>query len=151
MVRYKAKSAYCRLLAPCIVEHAGLVLKGYEKDWFPGGLTQPMWDALGPENFVRSLTQSGTNVIAKAVVGYCDGRKVKIFSGETTGTLVSPPRGTRNFYWDPIFCPDENCQLTYSEIIDKKGIQEKIKVSQSAQAMKKFLRDIFSDPPDLFR
>src|SRR5580704_851523 len=46
MVRHKAISAYRGLLTPCIVEHAGLILKEHESKGFPGGLTQPMWDAL---------------------------------------------------------------------------------------------------------
>ena len=44
MVRSKAKAAYRAVKVPCIVEHAGLILEGYEKNSFPGGLTQPMWD-----------------------------------------------------------------------------------------------------------
>src|SRR5690349_20726102 len=45
MVRKKVESAYQRVQVPCVVEHAGLILEGYENKSFPGGLTQPMWDA----------------------------------------------------------------------------------------------------------
>jgi len=55
MVQTKSASAYRAALVPCIVEHAGLILKGYESQSFPGGLTQPMWDALGAENFCTKL------------------------------------------------------------------------------------------------
>src|SRR5215211_298872 len=53
MVRKKAISAYRATLVPCIVEHAGLILDGYERASYPGGLTQPMWDALGAEKFIQ--------------------------------------------------------------------------------------------------
>src|SRR5688500_12066721 len=46
MVKYKARSAYRHIMAPCIVEHAGLILERFESESYPGGLTQPMWDAL---------------------------------------------------------------------------------------------------------
>src|SRR5262249_33421341 len=56
MVRHKVESAYRAVRVPCIVEHAGLILQGYEAASYPGGLTQPMWDALGPERFVQCCT-----------------------------------------------------------------------------------------------
>ena len=55
MVRHKVRSAYSRLLAPCIVEHAGLVFDAHAPTGFPGGLTQPMWDALTVDEFIKRL------------------------------------------------------------------------------------------------
>lgn len=60
MVRHKAFSAYQQARVPCIVEHAGLVLEGHEGNSYPGGLTQPMWDALGAEAFLRSVRPLST-------------------------------------------------------------------------------------------
>src|SRR4051812_1178329 len=51
MVKFKVASAYRQIQVPCIVEHAGLILEGFEDKSFPGGLTQPMWDSLAPEQF----------------------------------------------------------------------------------------------------
>src|SRR5689334_2929103 len=53
MVRHKARSAYRDLLFPCIVEHAGLILDAYKSKGYPGGLTQPMWDALEADDFLK--------------------------------------------------------------------------------------------------
>jgi Ham1 family len=36
MVRHKARSAYRHIMAPCIVEHAGLVLERFEGESYPG-------------------------------------------------------------------------------------------------------------------
>lgn len=118
MVRHKAKSAYSQLLVPCIVEHAGLIFSEHKSENYPGGLTQPMWDALGPEKFLTEATAKGRKAIARAVIGYCDGAQVLVFSGETEGIIADRPRGNRQFYWDTIFCPDGGCGLTYAELCD---------------------------------
>jgi XTP/dITP diphosphohydrolase len=139
MVRHKARSAYRDLLFPCIVEHAGLILDGHAAEGYPGGLTQPMWDALSPEEFLKMISSAGDGATAQAVVGYCDGMSVRTFVGETHGRIASTPRGDRKFYWDPIFCPDDGDGLTYAEITDKPdGLKEKLAISQSARAVAKF-------------
>src|SRR5215208_6017622 len=116
MVRHKVRSAYSQIMAPCIVEHAGLILNGFEEASYPGGLTQPMWDALGAERFVNSVEWAGKGAIARAVVGYCDGLRIGTFVGETVGTLAPAPRGERHFYCDTVFCPADGDGRTYAEI-----------------------------------
>jgi inosine/xanthosine triphosphate pyrophosphatase family protein len=103
MVRFKVESAYRSVRVPCIVEHAGLLLEGYEAKSFPGGLTQPMWDALGADLFVASCSPLTTRATARAVIGYCDGMNIETFVGETKGSLSKIPKGSRAFYWDTIF------------------------------------------------
>ena len=141
MVRHKAVSAYRGLLMPCMVEHAGLILKEHQRTGFPGGLTQPTWDALGAEGFLRRTRSAGEHAIARAVFGYCDGMSVSTFVGETEGLIASEPRGSRHFYWDTIFCPLEFQNKTYAEISDdpSRGIREKMKVSQSFKALRTLL------------
>lgn len=138
MVHAKAISAYQSTRVPCVVEHAGVILKDYEAEHYPGGLTQPMWDALGAEKFVATCAALGGSVTARAVVGYCDGASVKTFSGETSGSLKSTPAGTRAFYWDTVFCPDGFGEKSYAEIADG-DLSEKMKVSQSFKAFRKLV------------
>jgi hypothetical protein len=90
MVRFKVESAYRSVRVPCIVEHAGLVLEGYEMKSFPGGLTQPMWDALDAARFVASCSTLSTRAIARAVIGYCDGMNIKTFVGARTQSAMEP-------------------------------------------------------------
>src|SRR5687768_1536881 len=52
MVRAEVKSAYERIRVPCIVEHAGIIFDEYQGRSYPGGLTKPMWNALGSD-FIR--------------------------------------------------------------------------------------------------
>ncbi len=149
MVREKAISAYKATLVPCVVEHAGLVLDGYEEASYPGGLTQPMWDALGAEKFVASCSVLSQQAVARAVIGYCDGAELRTFVGETHGTLRASPAGTRDFYWDPIFCPDGFGGKTYAEIADR-DLAEKLSVSQSIKAVRKLVDYCKDRSPVLF-
>jgi inosine/xanthosine triphosphate pyrophosphatase family protein len=152
MVKFKVESAYRQIQVPCIVEHAGLILEGFEDKSFPGGLTQPMWDSLAPEQFVAACSTLTSRAVARAVVGYCDGLNVHTFLGETRGTLSDSPRGTREFYWDTIFCPDGFDGRTYAEIVkdDRSGLGQKLAVSQSIKALKAFMLHRLAAEPSLF-
>ncbi|RXH00387.1 non-canonical purine NTP pyrophosphatase [Bradyrhizobium vignae] len=152
MVKFKVESAYRQVQVPCIVEHAGLILEGLEDKSFPGGLTQPMWDSLAPEQFVAACSTLTSRAVARAVVGYCDGLNVHTFVGETRGTLSRSARGTREFYWDTIFCPDGFGDRTYAEIVkaDHSGLGEKLAVSQSIKALKAFMLHRLAAEPSLF-
>jgi inosine/xanthosine triphosphate pyrophosphatase family protein len=152
MVRYKVKSAYRAVRVPCIVEHAGLILEGYETSSYPGGLTQPMWDALSAEKFVKSCLPLTDRAMARSVVGYCDGMNVHTFVGDTAGSLSKAPKGRREFYWDTIFCPDGFGGKTYAEIVkdDSSGLLEKLKISQSIKALKQFMQHRLNNEPALF-
>lgn len=142
MVLAEVTKAYSEIKVPCIVEHAGLIFDGHAS--YPGGLTKPMWNALG-EAFVRETNSANRRATAKAVIAYCDGLEVHTFSGETTGVIAPEPRGQREFYWDTVFIPDgpDNPDaLTYAELVQRSdvGLEGKVvRFSQSAKAMTKFL------------
>lgn len=150
MVKHKVKSAYMQIMAPCVVEHAGLILEKYRDQNYPGGLTQPMWDALGPEGFLQSALWAGLKATARAVVGYCDGQSIYTFVGETSGELAMSPRGEREFYWDIIFCPEGGGGLTYAEIVKTKGLAEKVRLSQSCKAMSKLFLHLLNNENIMF-
>jgi inosine/xanthosine triphosphate pyrophosphatase family protein len=143
MVRAEVLEAYKVLKVPCIVEHAGLIFDGY--DAYPGGLTKPMWNTLG-EKFVEETGSNGRGARARAVVAYCDGQSVRTFEGERSGRIAKEPKGSREFYWDTVFIPDDprrpGSTMTYAEIVDDPalGLEYKVKhLSQSTEAMLKFL------------
>jgi XTP/dITP diphosphohydrolase len=155
MVRQEAKAAYARLRVPCVVEHAGLIFGEYKDHDYPGGLTKPMWNALGSA-FIEETHSAGRSAIARAVVGYCDGQSSYTFTGETIGKISSEPRGDRSFYWDTVFIPcDANPdEMTYAEIVadPRKGLAHKIlEQSQSSRAMAKFLEWRLTHRPQLWK
>lgn len=153
IVTQEAKGAYGQLKRPCIVEHAGLVFADYKADGYPGGLTKPMWDTL-KDRFLEETHSQGRAAIATAVIGYCDGRTIRTFVGETPGTLSDQIRGTRDFYWDTVFIPDGQAdgeELTYAEIVERDGLKRKmVEFSQSSKAMVSFLEWRLENEPDLW-
>lgn len=142
MVQAEVTSAYSQLKVPCIVEHAGIIFLEYKDRSYPGGLTKPMWNALGSK-FVAETGSSGRRAIARAVVAYCDGKAVSTFVGETAGTIADAPRGTRDFYWDTIFIPDDPsgraANKTYAEIVADPALGLEYKVTQLSQSTKAML------------
>ncbi len=158
MVIAEVTKAYSVIRVPCIVEHAGLIFSDYADKSYPGGLTKAMWNALG-DNFVNETGAKGRKAIAKAVIAYCDGMRVATFTGERQGTIAEAPRGTRAFYWDTVFIPDDPTgttnDMTYAEIVDDPTLGLKYKVtalSQSSMAMVAFLEHLRSAPtPTLWR
>ena len=148
LVEHEAASAYEVVKVPCIVEHAGLIFDDFKTCGYPGGLTKPMWNALGPR-FLESVRLRDRGATAQAVVGYCDGMEVRTFVGRTHGRLSEQPRGSREFYWDTVFVPDDpalpDSGLTYAEIVDRPdmGLRYKVmELSQSRKAMHACLEHI---------
>ena len=75
--------------------------------------------------------------VAVLALAWPDGR-TEIFRGETHGTLVWPPRGTKGFGYDSIFVPN-GATLTFGEIEP----QVKHAVSHRAAAFKKLVEACF--------
>ncbi len=147
MVSYEVKSAYEVVRVPCIVEHAGLIFENLSGKNYPGGLTKPTWDALGAERFIQETQSTDRRAIARSVVAYCDGLGVRTFVGETQGVISNEPRGSRQFYWDVVFIPNDPANgvntKTYAEIVEDPnlGLTYKVKhLSQSAKALLQFLQ-----------
>jgi len=158
MVQAEVTKAYGLIRVPCVVEHAGLIFDDYKDKLYPGGLTKPMWDNLGAQ-FVEETRSAGRRATARAVVAYCDGMSVQTFVGDTTGSIAPLPRGSRQFYWDSVFIPDDPSGAasgkTYAEIVDDPalGLEYKVlQLSQSTRAMLKFLEYLRkSEAPALWR
>jgi len=129
IARDKAKKAFATIKRPLLVEQTGLVFEEY--NGFPSGLTQPVWDALGAENFSKLF--GGKAVNAVSIIAYCDGKKVFFFSGETKGQISNEPLGKSMFQWDTVFIP-EDYTITFSEM----SPPEKSKVSMRRKALEKF-------------
>jgi inosine/xanthosine triphosphate pyrophosphatase family protein len=150
MVQAEATAAYHNVRVPCVVEHAGLVFKDLRDASYPGGLTKPMWNSL-KDRFIEETNSAGRAAIARAVVAYCDGISVHTFVGETEGRIADRPRGSRDFYWDTVFVPDDAAThgLTYAEIVEHPdfGLEYKVlKLSQSTKAMRRFVEYLHINP-----
>ena len=131
IVTQKAIDGYQQLALPCVVEHSGLFMDALPG--LPGGLGQIIWKSIGERmcDFLRS--DDSRAATARSVVGYCDGRHVRLFAGETRGRVAERARGDYAFNWDPIFIPDGS-DRTYGEM----GLQGKRETSPVHKAWTKF-------------
>ncbi len=137
IVKDKALKAYEKVGVPCAVEHGGLQIRDLKM--FPGGLSKVVWDTVG-EKLVGFLSASDSReAVAKSVIGYCDGRRVHLFDGETKGMIAPSAKGDYRYQWDPIFIPEGDTR-TYGEM----GFPEKRKYSQAAKAWTKLVEHLKS-------
>lgn len=114
VLRAKADEAWRHLKRPLIVEETGLEI--HAMNGFPGPLVKWMLEAVGAEGVARvAAAFDNQGVTARCSVLYRDADGDVVATGETVGTLVLPPRGTRGFGWDPVFLPDGETQ-TYGEL-----------------------------------
>lgn len=140
IVKNKALEAYKYLAVPCVVEHSGLFMKGLPG--LPGGLGQIIWNEIGERMCTFLRPEDSREATAQSFIGYCDGRHVRSYCGETPGRIAESARGDYKFNWDPIFIPDGS-DKTYGEM----GPEEKRLTSPSVKAWSSFLKKEFPDHP----
>jgi XTP/dITP diphosphohydrolase len=142
IVYRKAIDAYDYLRRPCVVEHGGIFMEAMPK--FPGGVGQVVWDAVEDRMCMFLGKRDSRRATARSVIGYCDGRSVHTYIGETPGQIAQCSRGNYKFNWDPIFIPEGSDQ-TYGEM----GLEKKRATSPVVQAWKQFLEAQFPDQKSL--
>jgi len=114
IVRDKVLKAFSFIKRPLFVEHTGLYLEDFGN--LPGGLTQIVWDSLKADKFCNYFgNRSITNARARTVIGYCDGKMIKLFEGYIDGKISNRPCGNRDFQWDCVFIPN-GYDKTFAEL-----------------------------------
>jgi XTP/dITP diphosphohydrolase len=139
VVRHKALEAYRYLRQPCLVEHGGLFFEALPD--LPGPLGKLIWNAVGDRmcGFLRD--EDARTATARAIIGYCDGRRIRLYNGETAGEVAHAARGDYNTSnWDPIFIPDGSTE-TYGEM----GRARKRATSPLTKAWERFLTEGLAD------
>jgi len=113
IVHAKAVGAFRHIGHPCLVEHSGLFMDALPG--LPGGVGKLMWDAVQDRmcDFLRAGDARGAT--ARSFLAYCDGRRVRVHTGETRGEIADRARGAYRFAWDPIFIPEQDTR-TYGEM-----------------------------------
>lgn len=137
VVSWKAMEAYRYLRQPCLVEHGGLFFEDLPE--LPGPLGKLIWNAVGERmcGFLRDTDSRRAN--ARAIIGYCDGRRIRLYTGETRGEVATRARGDYNkSNWDPIFIP-EGSRETYGEM----GPDRKRPTSPFTKAWELFIKQEF--------
>jgi len=130
LVKDKVIKAFKVLRRPVCVEQTGLYIEEFGN--LPGGLTSIVWDNLGADNFCKFFSRETNKVLMKSTVGYCDGKNVKVFSGESYGKISSKPTGLREERLDRVFIPNGH-SMTLSDLGEEKN-----NISARITAFKKF-------------
>lgn len=131
IVREKALEAYKHINHPCVVEHGGLFMDALPG--LPGGVGKIVWEAVKDRMCTFLRDDDVRDATARSYLGYCDGRRVRVYVGETRGRIADRSRGSYAFAWDPIFLP-ENSDQTYGEM----GLEQKRETSPSYRAWDAF-------------
>jgi len=114
--REKCAEASRRISGPVIVEDTSLCFNAL--GGLPGPYIKWFLKNLGPDGLPRIISDfDDKTAAALCIFGYCEsaGSEIKIFEGRTEGSIVNPPRGKRDFGWDPIFQP-KGYSETYAEM-----------------------------------
>lgn len=140
VVRNKTIEAYEYLRRPCVVEHSGLFISALSK--LPGVLGKMIWNSVESRMCSFLNPEDPRDALAVSVLGYCDGKQIRLYRGETPGQVAEAARGERGFNWDAIFIPEGSHQ-TYGEMMP----QDKWATAPSLKAWGDFLRKEFSAGP----
>jgi XTP/dITP diphosphohydrolase len=134
LVRDKLLKAFRMCGRPVLVEHTSLHIRYLNN--FPGGLTQIFWEKLGADRLSEVVGNlPDTTVIAKTIIGYCDGKNLHYFDGEISGKVPSEPAGPRGFQWDCVFIP-----YGYTQTFAEMGTEKKNEISMRKIAYQKFIK-----------
>jgi XTP/dITP diphosphohydrolase len=139
LVRHKAREAHATLLRPLFVEHTSLHIDF--AGGFPGGFTKAFLSAFTEaticELFGRPDRCAATG---RTVIGYCDGRTVRIYEAAVRGRIVAAPAGATGgwsgFGWNRVFAPEPGDE-TFAEMGEAR---------KNAMSMRrKALHELFDD------
>nr|CAH0103936.1 unnamed protein product [Daphnia galeata] len=118
IVKEKCLSALKIINGPTLVEDTCLCFNALQG--LPGPYVKWFLSKIGPSGLINLLSSwEDKSAYALCLFAYCEGvgKEVKIFSGTTEGSIVTP-RGAQDFGWDACFQPT-GFNLTYAEM-DKK-------------------------------
>lgn len=104
IVEHKVKQAYELIHKPVIVEDVSLGFKAL--GGLPGPFIKFFVENMSLEDICKLLDNKNRNATAGCVVGYYDGKDMKLFEGCLDGEISIKPEGENGFGWDKIFIPE---------------------------------------------
>jgi non-canonical purine NTP pyrophosphatase (RdgB/HAM1 family) len=114
VLRNKLRAAQAVVSGPVIVEESALEVTSW--NGFPGPLVKWMLQALGAEGLARLALSSGcSQATARCLLLASDGQREWLGTGEVSGSLVLPARGSGGFGWDSVFVPEGETR-TFGEL-----------------------------------
>jgi XTP/dITP diphosphohydrolase len=132
--RQKAQYAFDHLRTPLIVDDTAFSIDAL--NGFPGPYAAYVLHSIGNEGILKIMRDvTNRNAHFTTVIAYADEHGVHAFPGTIHGRIISVPRGSGGFGYDPIF---EMEGRTLAEL----ALEEKNRISHRALALTAF-RDWF--------
>lgn len=114
IIEHKTREAHKQVGGLVLVEDTSLIFSALGR--LPGPLIKWFLTELDNAGLCKLLdAYENRSAVAEVCFGLYDGKELKIFEGESRGTIAPVPRGGRGFGWDPIFIP-EGRQKTWGEM-----------------------------------
>ncbi|MGD0535098.1 MAG: RdgB/HAM1 family non-canonical purine NTP pyrophosphatase [Methanoregula sp.] len=134
IAREKARYAYHHLHVPLIVDDTAFSIDAL--NGFPGPYAAYVLKSIGNTGILRLMDGvKDRNARFTTAIAFADETGIEIFTGTIEGRIITTPRGTGGFGYDPIF---EVQGQTLAEI----PLEEKSAISHRARALTAF-RDWF--------
>ncbi|MCA9366198.1 non-canonical purine NTP pyrophosphatase [Candidatus Kaiserbacteria bacterium] len=134
----KALRAYNLLQKPVLVEDTSLSFRAL--NGLPGPFIKWFLEAIGSEGLCRLLADyEDRTVTATVCLALCDENGVKLFTGESIGTVALKPQGETDFGWNNIFIPDGSTQ-SWAEM-KHNGEQNDTMRSRAATKLQTYLQE----------
>ena len=138
VIRHKVIQAYNIVNKPVIVEDVSLEFEEFGK--LPGTFIKFFLQELSIQNICNLLNDKSRKAIARCIVGYYDGKNIKMFEGELPGKIPESPTGEMGFGWDKIFIPD-GYNITRAEMNEEDDKKTYLKLKR-LDLLKEFLESI---------
>ena len=130
----KAKIAFNMIKKPVFVDDTGLAFNAL--NGMPGIYIKHFLESLGLDGLRKLLFGfKDKSAVAYASIGYCDGKKTKVFIGVCEGKIVKAQGKAKSFGWDGIFKPNR-----YSKTFASMPKNVKNKISHRRKALESFRR-----------
>ena len=141
VVSEKSEDAFRKVGEAVLVEDTGLEFAAW--NGLPGALIKWFLDTVGNEGILKMLDQeTNREAAAKTAVGFFDGKKHRVFTGEVSGSISDVARGTDGFGWDPLFIPEGHSK-TFAEM----SPDEKNACSMRKRALERMKMELQKTPP----
>ncbi len=131
VARRKAEEAFKIIRKPLIVDDVGVFIEAWNE--LPGPFVKYFYEIMGLKKILKMMeNEKNRSVTVKCAVGYHDGNKVHVFTGEVKGVVAEKEKGTEGWGFDPIIIPKG-----YKETFAEMGFKKKNKISHRGKAFKK--------------
>jgi non-canonical purine NTP pyrophosphatase (RdgB/HAM1 family) len=135
IVEHKIKQAFDLLKKPVVVEDVSLEFKAL--GGLPGPFIKFFVDNIPFETICSMINGKTRKATAKCVIGFYDGKIMKLFKGELEGKIAEVPAGENGFGWDKLFIP-KGYQVTRASLNEEDDKKTYLLVKRFDK-LKKFL------------